>query len=135
MSEPIPGVSYKGLTERISYDGFPLTPLGHLLTLCVDSGIASFPHPSVTLQFFESVARYAEFFRAKDKTIKPMFEALLDTRGIHHSDETVRRRCFYLFNKFVRDCKSDLEEDVIPVILDSMKVRRSDDGLGAIADA
>lgn len=122
LAEFIPGVNYNGMTERIDYDAFPLTPLGHLLTLCVESGIASYPHPSVTLQFFESVARYAEFFRAKDKTIKPMFEALLDARGIHHADETVRRRCFYLFGRFVRDCKSDLEEDMIPVILDSMKV-------------
>ena len=121
LAEPITGLHYpKG--DRVDYDTYALTPLGHLLALCVESDIVSYPHPSVTLQFFEAVVRYVEFFRSKPKTIKPMFEAMLDARGIHHPDEAVRRRCFYLFGKFVRDCKNDVEPSMIPVILDSIKV-------------
>lgn len=124
LAEPIPGVYYGYNGTKVDYDSYPLTPLGHLLALCVDSNIVSYPHPSVTLQFFEAVVRYVEFFRSKPKTIKPMFEALLDARGIHHADEAVRRRCFYLFGKFVRDCKLDVEPEMIPVILERIQVSR-----------
>ncbi|ORY34741.1 armadillo-type protein [Naematelia encephala] len=108
-------------SEKIDYEQYPLTPLGQLLTLCQSSGIISYPHPSVTLQYFEIVVRYAEFWKSKPRTLKPVLEAMLGQRGIHHSDAHVRRRCFYLFSRFVSTVRSELELDVIPPIIDSMK--------------
>ena len=121
IADVLPGVYYGG-KERINYDQYPLTPLGHLLTLCSTSGIASYPHPSVTLQFFETGVRYVEFWKAKDALIQPMYEAMLDQRGIHHPDEHVRRRCFYLFSKFVKECKNETNPELAPLVLESMRV-------------
>lgn len=42
------------------------------------SGISSYPHPSVTLQYFEIIVRYIEFWKAKPETLPGLFEALLD---------------------------------------------------------
>jgi exportin-T len=122
LSQALPGVYYGGPKEVVDYEGFPLTPLGQLLTFCISSGIASYPHPSVTLQYFEIAVRYVDFWKSKPATVKPMFEAMLDARGIHHPDEAVRRRCFYLFAKFVKECKNELDLGMIPPILESMRV-------------
>ncbi len=80
LAEPIPGVYYGTSENKVDYQQYPLTPLGHLLTLCTTSGIASYPHPSVTLQYFETAVRYIEFWRSKPATIRPMLEAMLDQR-------------------------------------------------------
>lgn len=64
--------------DRLEYEQFPLSPLGELLTRCMTSGISSYPHPSVTLQYFEIIVRYIEFWKAKPETLPGLFEALLD---------------------------------------------------------
>lgn len=69
-----------GVKDRIDYTQYPLTPLGQLLSLCTSSGISSYPHPGVTLQYFEIAVRYIEFWKSKDELIQPLFEALLDQR-------------------------------------------------------
>ncbi|KAI9638936.1 armadillo-type protein [Dioszegia hungarica] len=119
LAEPIPGVYYGGKPDKIDYEQYPMTLLGKLLDLCIQSNVAAFPHPSVTLQYFEIAVRYVDFWRSKPKSIQPMLEAML--HGIHHPDELVKRRCFYFFSRFVKDCKSDLEPEAIPIILDSMR--------------
>jgi exportin-T len=107
---------------EVNYQQFPLTTLGQLLTLCMESGVSSYPHPSVTLQYFEICVRYVEFWKARTGSIQPAFEAMLDQRGIHHQDEHVRRRCFYLFWKFVKECRPELDPEIVPPILQSMMV-------------
>lgn len=111
--------------NEIDYQRYPLTTLGQLLTLCIESGVSSYPHPSVTLQYFESCVRYADFWKTKTGAIQPVFEAMLDSRGIHHPDEHVRRRCFYLFWRFVTSCRTDLDPEIVPPILQSMMVSLS----------
>ena len=80
FAEPIPGVYYGGSKDKIDFQQFPLTPLGQLLTLCMTSGIASYPHPSVTLQYFETAVRYVEFWQSKPLAVQPMYDAMLDQR-------------------------------------------------------
>ena len=82
LAEVQPGIYYGG-KERINYEQYPPTPLGQLLSLCVSSGISNYPHPGVTLQYFETAVRYVEFWKAKDGLIQPMFEAMLDQRWVH----------------------------------------------------
>lgn len=122
LADPIPGVYYGGKSDKIDYEQYPLTLLGQLLDLCIRSNVVDFPHPSVTLQYFEIGVRYVDFWRSKPKSIQPMLQAMLDKRGIHHEDEAVRRKCFYYFSRFIRECKSDLEPEAIPIILESMRV-------------
>jgi exportin-T len=118
---------------EVNYQQFPLTTLGQLLTLCMESGVSSYPHPSVTLQYFEICVRYVEFWKARTGSIQPAFEAMLDTRGIHHQDEHVRRRCFYLFWKFVKECRPELDPEVVPPILQSMMVSRHRDWYSGVS--
>jgi exportin-T len=66
--------------EKIDYSQYPLTPLGQLLTLCMTSGILTYPHPSVLLQYFETAVRYVEFWKSKPGSVQPVFQALLDQR-------------------------------------------------------
>ena len=75
-----PGVYYGGPRERTDYSQFPLTPLGTLLALCQSAGIANYPHPSVTMEYFLVAVRYVEFWKAKEGMIQPTFEAMLDQR-------------------------------------------------------
>jgi exportin-T len=106
---------------KIDYEQFPLTPLGQLLTLCMSSGLAAYPHPSVQLLFFEISVRYIDFWKAKPGAIQPIFESLLDHRGIHHSVEGVRRRAFYLLSRLIKECRIEMEPSMIPIILEALK--------------
>jgi len=47
---------------------------------------------------------------------------VLTGRGIHHPDLRVRRRCFYNFAKFVKECRTEVDQSMAVAILDSMKV-------------
>lgn len=79
LAEMRPGVYYGG-SHKFDYNSYPLTPLGSLLTLCQTVGIVNYPHPSVALMYFKIAVRYVEFWKAKEGTIQPMFEAMLDQR-------------------------------------------------------
>ncbi|WWC92796.1 uncharacterized protein L201_007755 [Kwoniella dendrophila CBS 6074] len=114
-------VNYGNAKDNFDYDQYPLSPLGELLKRCMASGISTYPHASVTLQYFEISVRYVEFWRYKPEAVPPMFEAILDARGVHHSDEGVRRRCFYLFQKLCKDCRSPAVDAMVAPILESIK--------------
>jgi exportin-T len=49
----------------------------------------------------------------------------LSRRGIHHPDETVRRRSFWEFTRFVRECKTEMNPDMAAPILESMRVSQN----------
>ncbi|WVO13893.1 exportin-T [Cryptococcus depauperatus] len=107
--------------DKFDYDQYPLSPLGQLLTRCMTSGISAYPHPSVSLQYFEITVRYIEFWRAKPETLPSLFETILDGRGIHNSDQNIRRRCFYLFARLCKDCKSEAIESMVSPILENIR--------------
>ncbi|WVQ96040.1 hypothetical protein IAU59_003140 [Kwoniella sp. CBS 9459] len=126
ISQPLPDLDYGDSKERFDYEQYPLSPLGELLKRCMASGISAYPHPAVTLQYFECAVRYVEFWRYKREAIPPMFEAILDTRGVHHPDEGVRRRCFYLFQKLCKDCRSEAVVEMVSPILESIRLPSAD---------
>ena len=80
LAEPIAGVYYGGSKDKMDCEPYPLTPLGQLLWMCMQSGIASYPHPSVTLQYFETAVRYVDFWKSKPASVQPILEAMLDHR-------------------------------------------------------
>jgi hypothetical protein len=41
--------------------------------------------------------------------------------GIHHPKESVRRRVFYIFYKFIKDCKLEIPAEYVTTIVDSMR--------------
>ena len=121
IGDSIPGVYYGG-KDRIDYQQYPLTPLGQLLTRCMDSGIINYPHPAVTLQYLETALRYVEFWKSRPGAVQPVIEAMVGEKGVHHPDLEVRRRCFYIFSRFVGHCRLDLEAEDVPPILERIKV-------------
>lgn len=66
--------------EIIDYSEYPLTSHGEMLYALVQSGISAFPHKIVDMQFFETVARYGDFFKVRKECIMPTFQAMLDVR-------------------------------------------------------
>jgi exportin-T len=66
--------------REVNYSEYPLTPHGEMLLALVQSGISAFPHRSVTMQFFETVARYGDFFKIRKECIMPTLEAMVDAR-------------------------------------------------------
>jgi len=51
-----------------------------MLYALVQSGISSYPHRTVSLQFFETVARYTDFFKVRKECVIPTLEAMVDAR-------------------------------------------------------
>ena len=66
--------------KSTDYSEYPLTPHGEMLFALVQSGIVSYPNRTVALQFFETVSRYADFFRVRKECIIPTLEAMVDAR-------------------------------------------------------
>jgi exportin-T len=66
--------------KEIDYADFPLTPHGELLMMLFETGISAYPNQAVVMQFFETVARYGDFFRVRKQYIVPALEVMVDTR-------------------------------------------------------
>ena len=62
------------------YSEYPLTTLGEMVFSLVQSGISSYPNRAVSLQFFETVSRYTDFFKVRKECIIPTLEAMVDMR-------------------------------------------------------
>ncbi|KAK7033114.1 Exportin-T [Favolaschia claudopus] len=107
--------------KTFDYSQYPLTPHGEMLFALVQSNISTFPHRNVALQFFETTARYPDFFKVRRECIMPTLEAMIDTRGMHNSDASHRSRVNYLFNRFVKEVRSDISEEVAVSIASSLR--------------
>ena len=42
-------------------------------------------------------------------------------RGIHHPNETIRSRCFYLFYKFIKEDRSDISYELVGTLLNAIR--------------
>lgn len=98
--------------REVDYSEYPLTPHGEMLLALVQSGISAFPHRVVVMQFFETVARYGDFFKIRKECIVPTLEAIVDARGLHNPDSTVRSRTYYLFHRFIKESRNDISEEL-----------------------
>lgn len=66
--------------KETDYSEYPLTRHGEMLYALVNSGISKYPDSSVTMQFFETVARYGDFFKVRKDCIVPTLEAMVGPR-------------------------------------------------------
>jgi exportin-T len=109
-----------------------------MLAALVQSGISAYPHRTVAMQFFETVARYSDFFKVRKEYIMPTLEAMVDTRyirhfvalssnahphhrGLHNQYSTFRSRLSYLFYRFIKENKSDISLDIAADIIGSIR--------------
>lgn len=51
-----------------------------MLYALVRSGICVYPHNAVAMQFFETCARYGDFFKVRKDCIVPLLEAMVGPR-------------------------------------------------------
>jgi exportin-T len=63
---------------RIDYTQFPLSQLGELMLRACRSKIVNYPHAAVSLQFFEVVVRYHDFFKLCPEFITELLPSFLD---------------------------------------------------------
>ncbi|OAX43155.1 ARM repeat-containing protein [Rhizopogon vinicolor AM-OR11-026] len=107
--------------REVNYSEYPLTPHGEMLLALVQSGVSAFPHRSVTMQFFETVARYGDFFKIRKECIMPTLEAMVDTRGLHNPDSTIRSRTYYLFHRFIKEGRNDISEELAVNLVEGIR--------------
>lgn len=103
------------------YSEYPLTPHGEMLFALVQSDVASFPNRTVALQYFETVARYTDFFKVRKECIIPTLEAMVDVRGLHNDNPQYRSRMFYLYHRFIKDLRTEIPVGICSNIIDSMR--------------
>lgn len=77
--------------KEADYSEFPLTRHGEMIYALLQSGISGYPHKTVVMQFFETAARYGDFFKVRKECIVPTLQAMLDTRYVFPLN-TDRRR-------------------------------------------
>jgi len=67
---------------RIDYTQFPLSQLGELMLRACRAKVVNFPHAAVSLQFFEVVVRYHDFFRLCPEFITEILPSFLDEQCV-----------------------------------------------------
>ncbi|KAF9468102.1 armadillo-type protein [Collybia nuda] len=103
------------------YSEYPLTTHGEMLYALVQSGISSYPHRTVSLQYFETVARYTDFFKIRKECIIPTLEAMVDARGLHNESSAIRLRLYYLFHRFIKEGRNDVPSNISASIIDNIR--------------
>lgn len=76
-----------------------------------------FNHPSVQLEYFENVVRYARFFEVFTEYLDSALISFLDWRGLHHNDSSVRNRVMYLFFRFVKSLRIKLVGQIESILV------------------
>ncbi|KAH9178275.1 ARM repeat-containing protein [Lactarius sanguifluus] len=86
-----------------------------------ETGISAYPNQAVIMQFFETVARYGDFFKVRKQCIVPALEAMVDARGLHSPKSTVRARVFYLFHRFIKDNQREISLELAGTLLEGIR--------------
>ncbi|PCH42166.1 ARM repeat-containing protein [Wolfiporia cocos MD-104 SS10] len=107
--------------KETDYSGYPLTSLGEMLYALVQSGIAAYPNKTVVMQFFETVSRYGDFFKVRKECITPTLQAMMDERGLHNPESSLRSRVYYLFHRFIKEDRNEISPDMAVLLLQGFR--------------
>lgn len=116
---------------HFSGDVSKASALQDMMRTLVTSGVSSYQHTSVTLEFFETVVRYEKFFTVEPQHIPCVLMAFLDHRGLRHSSAKVRSRTAYLFSRFVKSLNKQMNpfiEDILNRIQDLLELSPPENG-------
>ncbi|PBP26539.1 putative Exportin-T [Diplocarpon rosae] len=95
-----------------------------MMSKMVESGIATFAHPAIQLQYMEIVVRYCSFFENQVQYIQPVLEQFVQL--VHHPHIRVKTRSWYLFQRFVKHLRAhvgNVAETVIQSISDLLPIK------------
>ena len=105
------------LSEKIDLAKSEEEPMRHLISSMIKSShVISHKHPAVTLQFFENIVRFGQagFFTVCDNREGELMHltlaAFLGSQGVHHVNEAVRRRLWYLFLRWLKLGRVDVSQ-------------------------
>ncbi|RDX57282.1 ARM repeat-containing protein [Lentinus brumalis] len=107
--------------KEADYSEYPLTSHGEMLYALVQSGISTYPHKTVDMQFFETVARYGDFFKVRKECIMPTLQAMLDVRGLRSPESSTRSRMYYLFYRFIREDRNEISPELAVSLLEGFR--------------
>lgn len=74
--------SKRELEYRIDYTQFPLSVIGEMMLKACRSKLVAYSHPAVSLQFFEVIVRYHEFFKLCPEFISQILPSFLDEQYV-----------------------------------------------------
>ncbi|KAH7126753.1 Exportin-T [Dendryphion nanum] len=95
-----------------------------MMSSMVGSDLASYPHPSIQLQYMEICVRYHQFFEQNSHLIPKTLENFV--RLTHHNHIKVRSRSWYLFQRFVKPLRAQLgnvSHDIIQAVADLLTIK------------
>ncbi|KAH8668307.1 armadillo-type protein [Xylariales sp. PMI_506] len=97
-----------------------------LMAKMIQSGVATFPHPAILLQYMEIVVRYCTFFDTEGNSalIGQVLEHFV--RFVHHDHVRIRGRSWYLFHRFVKHLRlkvGNVAETIIQSIGDLLPIK------------
>ncbi|CAN7989362.1 unnamed protein product, partial [Ixodes hexagonus] len=128
LGEAVPGFhcsQFTGGSDMVS-------PMSVMMRLLISSGVSTYGHSAVTLQFFETVVRYEKFFNQEPQTIPDVLVAFMDERGLRHQCARVRSRVSYLFSKFIKCLKAHMlnfTEDILKRLQDLLVLCPTENGV------
>lgn len=70
--------SKREVDYRIPYTTFPLAQMGEMMLRVCRSKIVAYRHPAISLQFFEIVVRYHDFFKLCPEYIVEILPSFMD---------------------------------------------------------
>ncbi|KAK8756257.1 hypothetical protein V5799_001049 [Amblyomma americanum] len=128
LGEAIPGF------HNIQIPGAPdaVAPIVVIMRQLISSGVSTYGHPAVTLQFFETIVRYEKFFNQDPESIPDVLVAFMDERGLRHPSPSVRSRVSYLFSKFIKSQKAHMlnfTEDILKQLQDLLVLCPTENGV------
>ncbi|KAH6681632.1 Exportin-T [Halenospora varia] len=113
-----------GLYAKSQPSGVAAERLIAMMSKMVDSGIASFAHPAIQLQYMEICVRYCSFFENQTAYIPQVLEHFVSL--VHHDHVRVRIRSWYLFHRFVKHLRAhvgNVAQTVIQSISDLLPIK------------
>ncbi|KAM0787298.1 hypothetical protein ACM66B_007074 [Microbotryomycetes sp. NB124-2] len=105
---------------------YPLSILGDMMLRACRSKVVTHQHAAVSLQFFEVIGRYHEFFKLCPEYISGILPSFLDDHGLHRDDENVQARVFYLFSRFIHHAKGLIQSQVSGELISEILSRIQD---------
>lgn len=103
-----------------------------MMKMLVTCGVSTYGHVAVTLQYFETVARYERFFLQEPHHVPEVLVAFMDERGLRNSSLKIRSRTSYLFSRFIKCLKAHIQnftEDILKRLKDLLVLASPDNGM------
>lgn len=113
-----------GVLGKSQPSGVATERLSAMMAKMLESGIATFNHPAIQLQYMEICVRYYAFFEAQPSYIPQVLEHFV--RLVHENHLRLKTRSWYLFHRFVKHLRNKMDgmaETIITAISDLLAIK------------